>query len=141
MPRGGPRENSGGAREGAGRPAGSGWKPATSAWRQTAAEHAAELVGSDRDPLLFLIDRTFDETLDIQTRVGCATTAVKYLHPTLSASSVSASHTVTRIDAGELLTRVAERIAKQALTTIEHESIDVVKHATEAPEQAAVLPP
>jgi hypothetical protein len=85
--------------------------------------HAAALVGSDRDPLIFLVDRVFDEKLDIQTRVGCAAIATKYLHPTLSASSVAATHTVVKVDPGELLNRIAERISKQtnAATAIEHE--------------------
>ena len=64
MPRGGPRINSGGAREGAGRPADSGWKTTTTEWRASAAAHANELVGSDRDPLLFLIDRVFDDAVE-----------------------------------------------------------------------------
>jgi hypothetical protein len=120
--------NTGGKREGAGRKPGSVWKPAVSEWRTCAAENAAALVGSDRDPLIFLVDRVFDEKLDIQTRVGCAAIATKYLHPTLSASSVAATHTVVKVDPGELLNRIAERISKQtnAATTIEHE----------APEQA-----
>jgi hypothetical protein len=75
MPRGGPRINSGGAREGAGRPADSGWKTTTTEWRASAAAHANELVGSDRDPLLFLIDRVFDDAVDLQSRIGCAAIA------------------------------------------------------------------
>lgn len=62
MPRGGPRANSGGRREGAGRKPGSVWAPKVSEWRACAAENAAAIVGSDRDPLIYLIDRVFDET-------------------------------------------------------------------------------
>ena len=136
MPRGGPRINSGGAREGAGRPAGSGWKTTTTEWRASAAAHANELVGSDRDPLLFLIDRVFDDAVDLQSRIGCAAIATKYLHPTLSASTVAASHTITRIDAGELLSRVAERIAKQAIgeITIDADPAEPADQPVEAPE-------
>ncbi len=75
MPRGGPRINSGGARDGAGRPSGSGWKATTAEWRESAAAHANEIVGSDRDPLLFLIDRVFDDAVDLQSRIGCAAIA------------------------------------------------------------------
>jgi hypothetical protein len=136
MPRGGARPNTGGKREGAGRKPGSVWKPAVSEWRTCAAENAAALVGSDRDPLIFLVDRVFDEKLDIQTRVGCAAIATKYLHPTLSASTVAASHTITRIDAGELLSRVAERIAKQAIgeITIDADPAEPADQPVEAPE-------
>lgn len=121
MPRGGPRPNSGGKRPGAGRKPGSGWKPAvrassfrvaTAEWRTSAAEHAAALVGSDRDPLLFLVDQVFDTSLNIATRVGCAAIAARYLHPTLSATTVSAQHTVIRADSAELLGRLTDRIAK-----------------------------
>jgi hypothetical protein len=97
MPRGGPRANSGGRREGAGRKPGNVWAPKVSEWRACAAENAAAIVGSDRDPLIYLIDRVFDETRDTQTRVGCAAIATKYLHPMLSASQVSASHTVVKV--------------------------------------------
>ena len=114
----------GGRREGAGRKPGSIWKPATSDWRQVAAENAAALVGSERDPLLFLIDRTFDETLAIETRVGCAAIAVRYLHPTLSASSVAATHAVVKVDPSELLNRIAERISRQDQPTIEHQRLE-----------------
>jgi hypothetical protein len=112
----------GGRRNGAGRKPGSVWQPAVTDWRATAAEHAAEIVGSERDPLLFLIDRTFDEKLPIETRVGCAAIAVRYLHPTLSASSVAATHTVVKVDPGELLNRIAERISRQDQPMLEHEA-------------------
>jgi hypothetical protein len=136
MPRGGPRINSGGAREGAGRPADSGWKTTTTEWRASAAAHANELVGSDRDPLLFLIDRVFDDAVDLQSRIGCAAIATKYLHPTLSASQVNAHHVVTRLDVGELLGRVAERIAKQATAelTIEAEPVEPTEQPAETAE-------
>ena len=61
---------------------------------------------------MFLIDRVFDETLDTPTRVGCAAIATKYLHPTLCASR-SLPRTVVKVDPGELLNRIADRIAKQ----------------------------
>jgi hypothetical protein len=59
-----------------------------------------------------LIDQTFDETVDLGLRVSCAAIATKYLHPALSATSVSAQHTVIRADSAELLGRLADRIAK-----------------------------
>jgi hypothetical protein len=46
---------------------------------------------------LFLIDRVFDDAVDLQSRIGCAAIATKYLHPTLSASQVNAHHVVTRL--------------------------------------------
>lgn len=112
MPRGGARPNTGGARAGAGRPPGSGWKPTVAEWRESAAQSAASIVGSDKDPLMFLIDRVFDDAVDLQTRIGCATTAAKYLHPTLSATSVNAQHVVIRADSAELLGRLTDRIEK-----------------------------
>ena len=125
MPKGGPRPNSGGRRPGAGRKRGGVWTPTVTEWRAAAAENAASLVGSSRDPLLFLIDRTFDEGLDMQTRVGCAAIAARYLHPTLSATTVSAQHTVIRADSAELLGRLTDRIAKlTGPATIEHDQTD-----------------
>lgn len=103
----------------------------TGEWRVAAAAHAAEIVGTDRDPLMFLIDKTFDELEDMAIRVGCASIAVRYLHPTLSATSVAATHTVIRADSAELLGRLADRIARlTGPATIE-------EHEAEQPAEAA----
>ena len=56
--------------------------------------------------------------------------------PTLSASQVNAHHVVTRLDVGELLGRVAERIAKQATAelTIEAEPVEPTEQPAETAE-------
>ena len=127
MPRGGSRPNTGGKRPGAGRKPGSMWQPKVVEWRAAAAANAAEIIGSSRDPLIYLIDRVFDPTLDVQLRVSCAAIATKYLHPMLSASTVAATHTLVKIDPGELLNRIADRIGKQAQATLEHEPAEAAE--------------
>ena len=124
MPHGGPRANSGGKRPGAGRKPGSVWKPTVSEWRTCAARCRGARRWHQRSVAIFNRPRTFDETLDIATRVGCAAIATRYLHPTLSASSVAATHTVVKVDPGELLNRIAERIGRLAPDAIEHEMTD-----------------
>jgi hypothetical protein len=110
----------GGKRTGVGRKPGSVWQPKTAEWRTIAAENAAEIVGSKRDPLLFLIDRVFDPSIDIATRVGCAAIATRYLHPTLSATQVSATHTVVKVNQDDLLDRINAMLSRQAVT-LEHQ--------------------
>jgi hypothetical protein len=143
MPRGGSRPNTGGAREGAGRKPGSGWKPTVATWRESAAAHAAEIVGTNRDPLLFMIDKVFDDSLDPQLRYNYAKEAAKYLHPTLSASQVNAQHVVIRADSAELLGRLSDRIAKlTGPATIDGDPLEQADgEALEAPEPVGVLPP
>ena len=145
---GGSRANTGGAREGAGRPAGSGWKPTVATWRESAAAHAAEIVGSNRNPLMFMLDRVWDDSMDPLLRYNYAKEVVKYLHPTLSASSVNAQHVVIRADSAELLGRLSDRIAKlTGPATIEADpiggggdNITSSERGTDSPEPAEVLP-
>lgn len=118
----------GGRRAGAGRPPGSRWKPAVIEMRAASAERKAAIIDSDRDPLLFLVETVFDETIDYSTRLAAAAIAVPYLHPRLSATQVQANHTVTRIDAGQLLERIAariERLASPAAIDVAAEPVEV----------------
>ena len=39
--------------------------------RAASAERKAAIVGSDRDPLMFLVDTVFDETIDRSEQDGC----------------------------------------------------------------------
>ena len=78
----------GGRRAGAGRPSGSGWKPAIIKMRAVSAEQKAQIIGSDRDPMRFLVDMVWDESVDLQTRLSAAAIVVPYLHPRLSATQV-----------------------------------------------------
>jgi hypothetical protein len=66
--------------------------------RAASAEAKAEIISSaDRDPLNYLIGRMIDETAERAERDACAIAALPYLHPRLSATTVDASHTVTKI--------------------------------------------
>lgn len=109
----------GGRREGAGRPAGSAWRPAVTELRAAAVERRTAIVASDRDPLNFLIDTVWDEGIDRQTRLGAAAIVLPFLHPKLSATTVSATHLTARIDPAELLDRIADRISRLAPREIE----------------------
>ena len=131
MAHGGPRPNSGGRRAGAGRPAGSGWRPAITEMRVAAQEQMAEIVGSHRDPLAVVLAVACDERQDTQTRLGAAAIALPYLYPKLSATTVSATHFTAKIDPGELIDRIADRIARFK------PPVTVEGTATDAPDQVA----
>lgn len=102
----------GGRRAGAGRPGGSGWLPAVTEMRVAAAERLTSIVGSSQDPLELMIAFAADESLDVPTRIGAASIAIPYLYPRLSATQVSGTHTVTRIDGNDLIKRLDERLAR-----------------------------
>ena len=110
---GGARENSGGRRAGAGRPAGSGWRASVGNLRTDAVHQLNAIVGSDKDPLAVVIAMACDETVDRGTRLGACSIALPYLYPKLSASVVQQNHTVTHVNANDLLDRIAERITRQ----------------------------
>lgn len=114
----------GGKREGAGRPTGSRWKPAVAAFRADAVEKMSAIVGRADDPLSVIAQMVVDPTLDISTRLTAANTCLPFLYPRLSASQVDARHTVTKIDAGELLRRIDDRVARIASS-----KVPVIEHA------------
>jgi hypothetical protein len=124
----------GGKRAGAGRPAGSGWLPAITEMRVQAAELLSTIVGSERDPLAIMIDFAADPELDVPTRMGAASIAIPYLYPRLSATQVSANHTVTRLNGADVLARLEERLARTAGITVE---AAVIEHAEDAPDEPA----
>src|SRR5689334_9281360 len=89
---------SGGRRAGAGRRPGSGWQPAIRAMRTISAEERAVIVGSDRDPMQFLLGVVWNDQLDVQVRLSAAATAVQFLQPKLAATQVQTRSVVTRIE-------------------------------------------
>jgi hypothetical protein len=56
-----------------------------------------------------------------------------FLHPKLSATSVSANHTITKVDTSELLDRLANRIERLSAPT----EIEAEPAVVEVPETAA----
>ena len=80
--------------------------------RAASAERKAAIIDSDRDPLMFLVDTVFDESIDYSTRLAAAAIAVPYLHPRLSATQVQSNHVVTRVDSADLVQRLSDRIAR-----------------------------
>jgi hypothetical protein len=107
----------GGRRAGAGRPAGSGWLPAVTEMRAAAAERLVTVVGSEQDPLAVVLAVCSDPTQDTPTRLGAASIALPYLYPRLSATQVSATHLTAKVDPGDLINRIAERVARLAAPT------------------------
>jgi hypothetical protein len=105
--------------------------------RVAAAEKLATIVGSDRDPLAIVIQVACDDALDVQTRLGAASIALPYLYPRLSATQVSANHTVTKIDGAEVLARLEERLARVAGLTVEATAIAEAEEAPTEPEEVA----
>jgi hypothetical protein len=82
--------------------------------RAETIERMRQIVASDHDPLSEVVSWIFDDSLDIQTRLGAASVALPFLYPRLSATTVDARHSVVKIDSNELLGRIADRIARLA---------------------------
>jgi hypothetical protein len=102
----------GGRRLGAGRPSGSAWKPKVSAMREETIRKMHKIVAADDDPLSVVVGFVLDDSLDVQTRMSAANICLPYLFPRLSATTVDAKHTVTHVDASQLLDRLDARIEK-----------------------------
>jgi hypothetical protein len=64
-----------------------------------------------------------DEKQPVEIRLGACAMAIPVMYPRLSATTVQANHTVTRVDPGELMDKIAQRISRQDATPplIEHE--------------------
>jgi hypothetical protein len=80
--------------------------------RTTAAERLTTIVGGSRDPLEICLDIAANGGEDTQIRLQACAIALPFLYPRLSATQVDARHTTVNVDAGQLLDRLDERIAK-----------------------------
>ncbi|MFL5255853.1 MAG: hypothetical protein ACJ8AI_23735 [Rhodopila sp.] len=80
--------------------------------RATAAERLTTVVGTSRDPLEIVLAIAADETQDTATRLGACSIVLPFIYPKLSATQVAATTTNINVDAGQLLDRLDERIAK-----------------------------
>src|SRR4051794_35933414 len=78
----------------------------------TAAERLTTIVGGSRDPLEICLDIAANGGEDTQIRLQACAIALPFLYPRLSATQVDARHTTVNVDAGQLLDRLDERIAK-----------------------------
>jgi hypothetical protein len=115
----------GGRRTGAGRP--SGVTKAGRALRAVARSMLADLVGTERDPLLIAIEIAADEKQPAPLRLEAALGAAKYLHPALSAQAVAVTHKPA--EASVAVSTILDRLAK--LTPSEGPVIDVPAEAAE----------
>jgi hypothetical protein len=134
---GGARPNTGGRRTGAGRPAGSSWKPMVAAMRVAAVEHVQKVVDADTDPLVIALSIAADSKNPLELRLGACAMTIPVMYPRLSATQVTASHTVTRVDPHELMDRISERIARQAPAAIEGKAVEQIEGEAEPPNQVA----
>jgi hypothetical protein len=99
----------GGKRSGAGRKPGGGIA-AVKVLRTEARALLAEIVGTDRDPLMVAIDIATDKSQPTPLRLEAALGAARYLHPTLSAQAVA--HVGKPADASGVLSVIMDRFAK-----------------------------
>src|SRR3954451_33374 len=104
----------GGRRSGAGRPPGSAWKPRISEMREKTVQKLNRIVSGEKDPLSVLIGFVGDENLDVGTRMNAAAIALPYLFPKLSEMRIDSKTTVTTVDGGALMERIAEKIERMA---------------------------
>jgi hypothetical protein len=89
-----------------------------------AAMRVADVIGGDTDPLVIVLGIAADTKQPVELRLGACALAIPVMYPRLSATTVQASPTVTRIEASELLDKIADRIAKQVPHQIEGEATD-----------------
>jgi len=61
-----------------------------------------------------LIGFVGDENLDVGTRMNAASIALPYLFPKLSEMRIDSKTTVTTVDGGALMERIAEKIERMA---------------------------
>jgi hypothetical protein len=124
----------GGKRMGAGRPAGPAWKPAIAAIRASVVDHLQEAIGGANDPLAIALSIAADVKQPVEIRLGACGLAIPVMYPKLSATTVQANHTVTNIHAGELMDRLADKIARMhAPATIEQDPTPPADHSATLP--------
>ena len=111
----------GGKRIGAGRKPGGGI-PVRQTLRSEARAVLAEIVGTERDPLLVAINIANDKDVPLLIRLEAALGTAKYLHPTLSAAQVQHLPAPAAPDAAlARLQEQVERLAEAAGPVIEAE--------------------
>ena len=122
----------GGKRAGAGRKAGANWGKGSAAYaiRESAREEMVRVVGTESDPLRFVIGLVGNPELDLSVRMEAARTALPYLMPRLSAVATA----TTRIEAKTPQQALAALLAKlggpAALPTVETPLLTIDGDAT-----------
>jgi hypothetical protein len=91
------------------------------AMRTAAVEHVQRIVDADTDPLVIALSIAADDKQPVEIRLGACAMAIPVMYPRLSATTVQANHTVTRVDPQELMDRIAARISRQDTPLLEHE--------------------
>ena len=101
----------GGRRGGAGRKPGGGISPVKTL-RSEARALLADIIGTDRDPLMVAIDIAADTSKPDPLRLEAALGAARYLHPTLSAQAIATVQTAP--DQNRLIAGLVERLDRIA---------------------------
>lgn len=93
------------------------------AMRAAAFERVKEVSDDEEqsiaDPLQIVLGIAADINNPLDLRLGACALAIPVMYPKLSAAVVQQNHTVTRVEPGELLDRIATRITNQAPVIIE----------------------
>jgi hypothetical protein len=111
--------SSGGKRVGAGRKPGEAWAGKKKGVHRIGVRPAARvairrIIEGDVNPVQILLGIASDEGNSVDIRVAAAAHACPYCFPRLSSAVVNANHVVTKVDARELIDRLAERIGRLA---------------------------
>ena len=80
--------------------------------RAVARAALSAIIGTDKDPLLVLIDIANDVTQPVPLRVEAAAVATRYVHPTLSATAIQ--HVPAPSDGGQAVKVLLDRLAALA---------------------------
>jgi hypothetical protein len=103
--------------------------------RASVVDRLQEAIGGEHDPLAIALSIAGDTKQPVEIRLGACNICIPVMYPKLSATTVQANHTVTNIHAGELMDRLADRIAKlTGPATIEATPIEVVEQLAEPAE-------
>jgi hypothetical protein len=93
------------------------------AMRTAALEHVKRVVDRDTDPLVIALSIAADTKNPLELRLGACAMTIPVMYPRLSATTVQANHTVTKIDPAELLDRINGMLGRQG-ATIHHDAED-----------------
>jgi hypothetical protein len=104
----------GGKQPGAGRKSGERWQSRKVGIRPAARVAIRRAVEGGDNPIEILLRIARDESVLVDTRVVAAAHAAPYMFPRLSSAVVHQNTTITKIDAAQLIDRLAERIGRLA---------------------------
>jgi hypothetical protein len=103
--------------------------------RASVVDHLQEALGGENDPLAIALSIAADVKQPVEIRLGACGLAIPVMYPRLSAATVQANHTVTNIiNAGDLMDRLADRIAKLTAPATTTHQLDEPDEIEDPPE-------